>query len=43
MAEIIKCKWCEEYINLEIEVHRDNQGNFICNKCNGIIDLSDIN
>ena len=39
MAEIIKCPNtdCQEYINLEIDVYRDENGNLYCKKCNELI------
>lgn len=37
MAEIQKCTNCQEYINLEIDVYRDSQGNIYCAKCNALI------
>lgn len=41
MAEVVKCPYCQEYINLEIEIYRDNQNNIYCSKCNGLIDLNE--
>lgn len=38
MAEYIKCLYCKQYINLEIDIHRDNENNIVCNNCNNIID-----
>jgi len=37
MAEIIKCLVCKQYINLEIDIHRDDEGNIYCSKCGTII------
>jgi len=37
MAELIICPACQEYINLEIDIHRDSAGNTICDKCHQII------
>lgn len=37
MAELEKCPNCNEYINLEIDVYRDDQGFVYCNKCNALI------
>jgi len=37
MAEYIKCI-CGEYINLEIDIYRDDEGNIYCPNCNTIID-----
>lgn len=34
MAEYIKCPICHEYINLEIDVYRDELGLIYCCKCN---------
>lgn len=38
MAEMRECPNCHEQINLEIDVHRDENNNLICNHCNGLID-----
>jgi len=40
MAEITKCPQCGKYINLEIDIYRDNENNIICNKCGQIIKLN---
>lgn len=40
MAEIKWCPNCDEYINLEIDIHRDEENNIICNKCQQIIIIS---
>jgi len=37
MAECVKCPNCNEYINLEIDVYRDDSGNVYCAKCNAPI------
>lgn len=39
MAEIIVCSNpnCQENINLEIDVWRDNDGNIYCSKCDTLI------
>lgn len=39
MAEIIKCSNpdCQEYINLEVEILRDGNGNIYCAKCGELI------
>ena len=37
MAELYKCDNCQEYINLEIDVYRDSDGNIYCCKCNTLI------
>lgn len=39
MAEIIKCPnpKCNQYINLEINIYRDTQGNIYCSKCHALI------
>jgi len=40
MAEMIICKSCDKHINLEIDIHRDANGNIICNNCNSVINNS---
>lgn len=37
MAEWTKCENCGEYINLEVDVYRDENGNIYCKKCNSLI------
>ncbi len=37
MGELIKCPNCQQYINLEIDIHRNENGDIICNNCNNII------
>ncbi len=37
MAEMIICVYCQHHINLEIDIHRNENGDIICNNCNNII------
>jgi len=37
MAEYCVCESCGRYVNLEIDIHRDENNNIICNNCNSII------
>jgi len=37
MAEYCVCEACGKPVNLEIDIHRDEENNIICNNCNGII------
>jgi hypothetical protein len=37
MAEYCVCEICKKYINLEIDIHRDENNNLICNNCNSVI------
>lgn len=39
MAELIKCpnENCQQYINLEIDIIRDTEGNIFCSKCGTLI------
>ena len=40
MAEYYVCQACKKYINLEIDIHRDEEGNIICNNCGAIIKIN---
>jgi hypothetical protein len=37
MAEIIICKSCGQFINLEIDIYRDENGNVYCRCCDTLI------
>lgn len=39
MAEIMTCKTCHNIINLEIDIHRDEENNIVCNFCNTVIKI----
>jgi len=39
MGEYLMCQVCGKYINLEIDIHRDKEGNIICNNCNSLIKI----
>lgn len=37
MAECLKCEGCNEYINLEIDIVRDDNGRIYCLYCGSLI------
>lgn len=43
MAEYLQCPNCKQFVNLEIDIHRDEAGNLYCNYCNSIIQLKQKN
>jgi len=40
MGEYLICNHCGLNINLEIDIHRNENGDIICNNCNNVINNS---